>query len=187
MGTLTRTPRAYWRQFAWFACLLVSSSVFAASNDEVANPDQVKAAFIFQFTKYIHYPDSSGMNQENEFGVCASSDQVLSGALEEMENQLVNNLPVRFYTVSQNTDEILQRCQVLFVQADHLEAFGSVLEALKTASVLTITDADGRSLDTINIQLLIRDGKIRFRISTEALAQKNLTADAALLNLGLRN
>ena len=167
--------------------LLPVPLVLAAASEPVADPNQVKAAFIYNFTKYIHFPDGMMANEEGVFGVCARDPDTLGGYLGEMDNLITGELTIRVYQPVLEATEISRLCQVWFVNSPELKEASAVLNTLEDLAVLTITDSSEPGVSGINIQLIIRDNKVRFRIDPANLARKELKGDAALLNLGLRD
>ena len=135
---------------------------------------RVKAAFLFNFTKFIDWPPGA-MSGGAPFTICVAGANPLASALEDTirgETVAGRSLQSR---VAQGTEP----CQVLFVPHD-VDAV-PILKRARTQPVLTV----GESPDFLRqggIINFVRDGgKVRFEISQEAAARALLRISSRLL------
>lgn len=164
---------------ALFACLLASRTAHA---QQAPTEYQVKAAYLFNFLKFVEWPDDPaadsrapwviGVVGENPFGdelTRAVSGKVVQG----------HELQVRKFDAGYDT----RGCHILFVSASEKKRLSSILAALKGASVLTVADMDSFTQTGGMIQFVIEDGRVRFAIDVGATSHARLKVSSKLLSL----
>ena len=143
---------------------------------------QVKAAFLFNFLKFVEWPEdsSSDSNQRWVIGVVGENpfgdnlDQVILGKIVQG-----HELQVRTF---QPTDD-LRPCHILFISASEKKRLPSILTTLKGASVLTVADMQQFTESGGMIQFVEEDGRVRFFINVGATSGARLKVSSKLLSL----
>lgn len=142
---------------------------------------QVKAAFLYQFIKFIEWPPQAFRlpNQTICIGVVDGSP--ISGALQAVEGKEVKGRRVvvkRF-----KTPEELEFCHILFISAAMADHVPEILERLKGTSTLTVSEIDGFARRGGIINLITVEDKVQFEINVEAAGRANLQISSHLLRL----
>jgi hypothetical protein len=138
--------------------------------------DTVKAAFIYQFGKYVKWPEETSA----EFTICADSNSSATKELIKYQGRKVHSLPVAVTEFNPKTlDQLLpaKKCQLVYVE----ECSGACEKALqgnKGNPTLTVTD----NSDVSMIRLLVGE-KIKFIISRSILESSKLSAQSELLRI----
>jgi hypothetical protein len=146
---------------------------------------QIKAAFIYNFAKFVQWPAKSlppddsplviGILGENPFH--DDLNHIVSGKKVD-EHPLVIK-PVRTALEATN-------CHTLFISASEKPRLPQILKELKGASVLTVSEMDG-FIEAGGMISFVREGtKVRFRINNEAAIKEGLKVSSKLLMLALR-
>ena len=155
--------------FAW------SWNAGAASADEY----EIKAAFIYNFTKFVRWPDADegrpvilGILGKDPFG--GAIDRAVSGKHVGTR---------RIHVVRVAKPEDASRCDILFVSASEEPNLKRILQGLGTAPVLTIGDTDGFAERGGMINLVTEGNRVRFEINVEAMERAGLRASSQLLRL----
>ena len=166
------------------SCILFAAAFSGAQTvrSAPANEYQVKAAFLFNFAKFVVWPSNafSDANAPLVIGVLGQDpfgsylDDIVRG--ERVDNR---QLVVQRY---RSTGEI-KNCHVLFISRSESDRLNQVVSSLKYRSVLIVTDADGGEGGVI-IRFVTEGNKIRFKIDTQAAKASNLTISSKLLRLG---
>ena len=143
---------------------------------------QVKAAYLFNFLKFVEWPDDSsadlhgkwviGVVGENPFG------DILAQAVYGKTVQ-GHELQVRSF---QSTED-LRACHILFISASEKKRLPSILTALGGSSVLTVADMDNFNASGGMIQFVMEDGSVRFVINVGTTSRARLKVSSKLLSL----
>jgi hypothetical protein len=143
--------------------------------------DQVKAAFLFNFVKFIEWPPGTFADDRAAIILGFLHGDPLAGALEALRGKVVQNRPLEIKPC-RALDEVKQ-CQIFFASAS-TGALPQVLRALKNSPVLTVTDGvdNFAKLGGI-INLIIVEDKVRFEICVDNARQSRLTISSQLLKL----
>jgi len=145
---------------------------------------QVKAAFLFNFAKFVEWPPEAfpGTNSPIIIGVLGKN--VFGDDLEKIiRDRRVNNRPFQFRNFDSAGEAT--HCHILFISASEKDNFKKILNNLNRASVLTVSETDGFIQAGGMVNFTIEDSKIRFQISDEAAKKAGLRISSKLLSLAL--
>lgn len=183
LGTLT-CRRAIRRRILTTTILLVAVA-FAVGGYAQAGPAseyQVKAAFLFNFAKFVSWPPHAFPDENAPFVICVLGRNPFGSHLDDtVRGERVNNrqLVVRHY---QSAAEI-NNCQVLFISRSESDRLDQIIAGLKNRALLIVTDAEGGNRGVI-IRFVTEGNRIRFKIDAQAAKAANLTISSKLLRLG---
>ena len=189
MGILKRTQHyagmnfnartAGWLAAASLAGLFVCSAVSPQSDP---SEYQVKAAFLFNFTKFVEWPDGSFDAPQAPIVVGIIGDDPFGDDLERMiAGQKVQGRSLMIRRERWGDD--LRRCQVLFVSASEHEHRSRILGSVQSAGVLTVSDMEGFAEAGGVIEFVIEQNRVRFIVNLDAATQGRLRVSAKLLAL----
>jgi len=143
---------------------------------------QVKAAYLFNFLKFVDWPEDPTTNMngrwvigivgENPFGdqlTQAVSGKIVQGRL----------LQVKVFQPAED----LRACHILFISGSEMKRLPAILTALRGSSVLTVGDVDHFTESGGMIQFVIEDGRVRFSIDIGATSRARLKVSSKLLSL----
>ena len=164
--------------FAW------APVVFAAPSASSVAPDSerdVKAAFLYNFAKFVEWPPETFADAASPMVLCVLDDEPLGASLRAtVKGEKLNErrLVVRLLRDPQAT----QGCHVLFVGAEK-GRLPEILASLRGAGVLTVGGA-GDFLDRGGmIRLFLEQNRVRFDINLDAAEQSHLKLSSKLLRL----
>jgi len=143
---------------------------------------QVKAAFLFNFTKFVEWPEGSFEDQQAPIVLGIIGDDPFDGDLARMiAGQKVEgrSLMIR----RERWGEDLRRCQVLFVSASEQEHSSRILGSVQSAGVLTVSDMEGFAEAGGVIEFVTHDSHVHFIVNLDAANQNRLHVSAKLLAL----
>lgn len=135
---------------------------------------QLKAAFIFNFIKFVEWPQPSGPIRVGILGT-----DPFEGELKKLEQKTVEGRAVKV-TVFSELDQA-KSYQVVFA-ADPAQA-QKLVQKVAGLPVLTISDSPSFSQKGGGITLLSSRNRIRFSVNTETLKKSSLRASSKLLGL----
>lgn len=161
--------------------VILLSSVYGQPSPS-ATEYQIKAAFLFNFVKFVEWPSDSFPSESAPLQICVLGQNPLGQELETL---------TRGKTISGRALEInhvssLQRaktCQLLFVSSSERRRTQEILAAMEGASVLTVGDEEGFARGGGVINFLFENDRVRFEINVDAAARARLKISAKLLAL----
>jgi len=163
-------------------CLMVAgwgnSSAFAQPTNEY----QVKAAFLYNFAKFVDWPAQSFKGPDDPIAICVLGQNPFGSVLEDTVNG--KTLEGRAFVV-RNIFDVQQAggCHILFVSTSERKHLPSILAAIRTPGVLTVGESDGFAAEGGVINFKLEDGRVRFEINLDAAAKKGLQIRSNLLSL----
>ncbi|HWY32481.1 MAG TPA: YfiR family protein [Candidatus Acidoferrum sp.] len=165
------------------AWLTVSGA--AAARDSVALEYQVKAAFLFNFGKFVSWPaaDFTGTNAPLVIGVLGNNP--FHGDLKNMiAGKNIEGHPVVFRQFM--APEAVRNCNILFVSQSAQKDAPAIFAALRGAKVLTVTENLPHLAGSgFEINFVLAQDNIRFEINSPAVAQAGLAISSKLMSLAL--
>jgi YfiR/HmsC-like len=143
---------------------------------------QVKAAYLFNFLKFVEWPGDPIANTNGHWVIGIVGDnpfgddltQIISGKTVQGHELLVR----RF-----QPGEDLHACHVLFISASEKKRLPSLLAALSGSSVLTVGDTDHFIESGGMIQFVMEEKRVRFGIDVRAAGRARLKVSSKLLSL----
>jgi uncharacterized protein DUF4154 len=179
-----RSLRSRWLRLA--ALVVLSTPLIGYAESRMALEYQVKAAFLYNFVKFVDWPASAfpptgdavviGVIGNDPFG--GILDQVLQGKTCCHDRKLVVR---RFERI-----EHVSECHVLFISSSEEARLADILQILNGASVLTVGEMGRFAERGGMIGFQRADNKLRFEINTDAASRAGLTISSQLLKLATR-
>ena len=146
---------------------------------------QVKALFLFNFSKYVDWPSEAFATANAPIVIGVIGGSVEGKFLRELARTVqAKNVDGRSILVRQiQTLEDLDKCHVLFIRSSEKTRLGEILGGLKTRPVLTVSETDQFLEEGGVINFVKKEGKIRLEINLDAARQANLQISSKLLNV----
>lgn len=169
------------------AFLMLSFSVqllTAPKTDAQQSPSeyQVKAAYLFNFLKFVEWPGQSPGDAPGPWLICVMGENPFGGDLA----QVVTGKSVQGHEL-QVKDSVappdLHACHILFISASEKKRLPALLAALKGSSTLTVADMENFTGSGGMIQFVAEDGRVRFIINVGAASGAGLKVSSKLLSL----
>lgn len=174
--------------FLWAHCLLtVVFALFSiSSNGSDAVPEiksyQLKAVFLLNYGKYIHWPDSAFYDEQSSFLICVLGESPFRGALDAaVEGEQIRGraVEVRYSFLEENLDT----CHALFIARSERPRLSILLAQLKGRPVLTVSDVDDFIDQGGQVQFFTEEDSIRFILHIDRLRELGLEPNANLLRI----
>ena len=163
---------------------IIGLSLNSLAQDQQPSEYEVKAAFLFNFAKFIDWPPEVFADTNSPIVVGVLGKNVFGNNLEKtIRDRKVNNRGFQFRNYTSITEAT--NCQILFVSPSEKADFPKIVGALRDASVLTVSETDGFIQAGGMINFMIQDDKIRFQINDEAAKKGRLNISSKLLSLAV--
>jgi hypothetical protein len=138
--------------------------------------EKVRAAFVYNFCKFVQWPPPPP--EEIPLGVLAGSD---APDFSSLSGKSVREAPIRV-RIAPILDDLAD-CRLLYLPSDGAHLWEEIRDGLDGAPVLTISDMEGFCEQGGMIQLVERQGRLRFHINRRAAEAAGLTVSSQLLKM----
>ena len=139
------------------------------------------AVFIYNFSKYIEWPEDK---VGNSFVIGVFGDSPLQSILTQLVDQRkIGNNPITVRRL-RNPAEVAS-CHIVFFSAGTNRDFEASKPIAQSKGVLTVTESPGMGRKGAGINFIIVEGKLKFEINRQTLTDSHLNASGQLYTLGL--
>ena len=143
--------------------------------------DQVKAAFLLNFLKFVTWPETAEGGAPIEVVVIGNDD--LAKALEQAAaGQAIGGRPIVVRAVRPSRD-IGSTPHLLYIGASERARLPVLLRQCEGKAVLTVGDGTGYGTAGVVLNFYVSDTRIRFEANTTAAARAGLQISSHLLRL----
>jgi len=169
------------RKLFLIALVFISLS---ATSDEISRVYLIKAAFIYNFTKFVIWPQQDAYSDAESFNVCILGDGRLTAAASTIQGKLVKGkvLQIKYITNAGGNGG----CKIIFLAISNTERLQKALESIKGTSVLSVGDSSNFVDNGGIIGLFVKNNKVRFDINQLAADDSGLKINSRLLELANR-
>ncbi|MGC2061857.1 MAG: YfiR family protein [Thermodesulfovibrionales bacterium] len=144
---------------------------------------QVKAAFLYSFTKFVEWPDSSFANDQASLSICILGEDPFGDALDAIRSKTVRDRKLVIKQISEI--ENMGQCHILFISESEKLDLPAILRKIGHMAILTVGDMKGFTESGGMINLVKLDKKIRFKINLKAAQKAGLKLSSQLLKLAV--
>lgn len=144
--------------------------------------DAIKAAFLYNFTKFVDWPERAFADASSVFHVCVYADPGFRRLLKEiLGKELFRGRPIAISELDNGDD--LTGCHMVYFDAAHLDRSAARLPALKQAPVLTVGEGVRFLQQGGVIAFLVDENRVRFDISRRGAEAAGLAVSSKLLRV----
>lgn len=159
------------------ALAFVSAGVVGAVAQDVPLEYRVKAAYLFNFTKFVDWP-SEAFASGSPFTICVAEVSPFGSALATtLAGETVVGRMLAFRVVGNDASS----CHILFVPRGVSPT--PYVRSIRTEPVLTVGESPNFLKQGGMINFVLEDGRVRFEINQEAAARSQLKISSRLLRL----
>ncbi len=141
---------------------------------------QVKSAYVFNFIKFVEWPDKA-IRTGDKLRLCVIGNDELLASLTTLNGRKVGEHELQ--VVHTNSGTVWSTCHVLFIGEHEQRRLVPIIKSLGTAPVLTISDIPGFAERGGDIGLLTRNNKMLFEVNLASTRQAGLRLSSQMLNL----
>jgi hypothetical protein len=143
---------------------------------------QVKAAFLYNFAKFIEWPPEAFPNEKSPITFCVHGFDPFGTTLDEaIRGKSVNN---RQFLARRTTEyPELKSCQLVFVSEKQDKHLGEILSSVKGVSVLLVGESAEFAERGGTVQFFLENNKLRFAVNVDAAKRARLQISSKLLAL----
>jgi hypothetical protein len=165
--------------------LVLGLLIAGGSRAQDAQPSeyQVKAAFIFNFAKFIDWPPGAFADSRSPLCIGIFGENPFGGNLERtVHDKTLNNRPI--VVKDCRTLDEAKKCHLLFIGTSEKKVLQEILDGLAGTNILTIGETETFIKSGGMINFFREGNRFRFEINDEAARKAGLKIDSKLLGLG---
>lgn len=164
------------------ALLLWAAGGRAHADGLVPDEYQVKAAFLFNFAKFVEWPADAFTGPDDPLTICIWGNNPFDGALEtNIREKTVANRT--FVTRDVANAAQAGKCQIVFVSLSERKRVRLFLDAIKGRPILTVGEGEDFMASGGIINFKLDDSRVRIEIDLAAAERARLRISSKLLNL----
>ncbi len=174
---------------AWLAAAVATSGtggwdgvrpLSAAAAQETLEND-IKAAFLYNFTKYIEWP-AAAVRAGDPFRLCVLADAQFTRTLDQViAGETVDGRPLARTEPHSVADARL--CAILYVGHGHAQRGAPLVAAVRQLPVLTVGDSPRFVEEGGAIAFVLENNRVRFDISPAIAQRAGLLVSSKLLRV----
>jgi YfiR/HmsC-like len=162
--------------FSMLCCLTVP-----AAAQEGPDESQIQAAFVFNFGKFVDWPENA-FQSSRPFNICVIGDSKVAESVELLAHgRNINGREVKVQRLSAHQGA--ETCQILFIGRDARSERRALLAAVRNLPVLTVGEEDRFAEQGGILNLANEKDHIHLQANPEAALQAGLTISSKLLSL----
>ena len=149
-----------------------------------ASEYEVKAAFLYNFAKFVEWPPSVFTDPKQPFNICILGADPFGHSLDDaVLGKTVANHPVSLVRAHQ-FQELLD-CHILFVAGSQRPPLSEILGKFHGKNVLIVGESENFASSGGTIQFVLEGNHIRFAINPDAAERAGLKISSKLLALAV--
>ena len=157
-------------------------SVLWARDATTGDEYRVKAAFLYNFAKFVEWPPGAFRNPTDRIAICVLGQDPFDGALEDaVKGKTLEGRPFAVLNISESRQA--GRCQILFIGASEHKRVQAILAELRGSSALTVGETEDFAIRGGIVNFKLDGGHVRLEINVEAAAMAKLRISSKLLSL----
>jgi len=145
----------------------------------------IKAAFIYNFAKFIEWPSSTSLSPN--FNVCILGADPFGKEVETIKGKKIGMSKISVsYIKSIEEFPKIKDCQILFISYSEKHNIAAILNKTDRLPILTIADQKNAAQSGVIINFIVEDKKVRFEINNREALKAGIKIRSDLLNLAMK-
>jgi hypothetical protein len=172
------------RRLIPLAFALISFTAGSAAT-EGASEYEVKAAFLFNFSKFVEWPGAAFAGASDPITICILGENPFGNLLKDaVRDKKVNG---RQMAVQQaQSVSATAGCQIVFIASSEEGRLDEILSGLASHPVLTVSDTALVADRGAIIGLTLNEKRVRFEVNMAAARRAGLRLGSQLLKVAVR-
>ncbi|MFH1278229.1 MAG: YfiR family protein [Candidatus Eisenbacteria bacterium] len=167
---------------AILAALVIGAGPVRAGGEDQSAEGPLKAAFLYQFTKFITWPAETFASPGDPIRIVVVADDEFGELVESaVAGRRVGGRP--FEVRRLEGLENLPACNILFVCERVEDEYVRSDESIRRPGMLTVGETDRFMRSGGIIRFFVEERKLRFEVNTEAAGRAGLSISSEMLKL----
>ncbi|MEW6715710.1 MAG: YfiR family protein [Nitrospirota bacterium] len=164
------------KHFLIFLCGILLSAHYAGAQETGPTESQIKAAFLYNFVKFIDWPDNA-----NTLTLCILGEDRFGKDIDSIEGKAAAGKALSVRRIKSVQD--IKQCRMLFIASSENERLSGILTAAQGLNIITVGDTAGYAERGVIINFYMEQNKVRFEINKDAAARSGLKISSKLFSL----
>jgi len=143
--------------------------------------NELKAAYIEKFTKFIEWPDSTLENQQSFVIGYYELDEFMEIMKLNLSGKDIQDKQCEFVHIKTLSDAYL--CDLVYIPTLSTKVQKEIYKSLKNEPILLIGHSKNYAKNGVHINFYLEQGKLKFEINPESLKNSGLKSSYLLLKL----
>lgn len=170
----------------WTLDILSCQPTFANA-EQLSLPEySVKAAFLYNFGKFVERPIASVPSKISDpfFYVCILGGDPFGVNIDAIEGKPLQSRSIRIiYAQSVDQMDVIRKSDLLFICRSEEKNLPKIIEAIKDYPILTVADMKGGAQLGVMINLIRINDSVRFEINLNSAKHARVKISSQLLKL----
>jgi hypothetical protein len=158
--------------------VVLCAEAAVATADAPAEP-QVKAAFLYNFVKFVEWADDGALN--GPVTVCVAGSAAVAASLKGAAQHRADARAIAVQQVT--SDSPLTTCQLVYIADSDEQRARHWLASLNGSTAFTVSDCERFARLGGVANFFVQDGRLRFAINLDAARRASLRISSRMLAL----
>jgi YfiR/HmsC-like len=173
-------------RFTFILILFLGTEIPLRAQAAISGPTfdeyQVKAAFLYNFAKFVEWPSGTFGSTADSIVICVIGPNPFGSILEHTVQD--KKIGERAFVVLRLVDtKQAGRCQILFIGAGESKGTRAFLEPLTGAAILTVGESDDFTALGGIVRFRLDGPRVRIQIALDTAERSRLRISSKLLGL----
>ena len=163
-------------------CWTLFAGHFSEAQQPKASEFRVKAAYLYNFGKFVEWPESIAPEKDQSFEICVLGTDPFGSTLDAaLASASIDGKSVEAKRISRPQE--VNSCRIVFISSSEEGHLKEILMALDKASVLTVSDIPRFSQRGGMIGFILDGNRVRFDVNLASAQNARLTLSSELLKV----
>ena len=165
----------------WIIVSFFSLPVHYGANADDTSEYYIKAAYLYNFAKFMTWPDDTFENSDSPFNLCIIGISPFGDAIKTLDNKMIGK---RKFTV-QYCEDIgqVKKCHILYISTSEKEHIQTILKKSEGTPRLTVSDMEDFVKKGGMVGFMLKGKKIHFEINVDNIKSSKLNVSSRLLKI----
>lgn len=162
--------------------ILVLGDMRAQAESSAPSRQQVQAAFLFNFAKFVTWPDDAFKHSRDMLVIGVIGEDPFGTTLEETIHEktiMGKKLAVKRFSKIEDA----ANSHILFLSSSEESHISHIIKALEKTNTLTVSDIDQFAEQGGMVAFTLEDQRVRFNVNMEAVERADLKMGSQILKL----
>jgi hypothetical protein len=163
-------------------CLFLAFPMGATVVAQPVSEYDVEAAYLYNFGKFVHWPDSAQKNPS--FDICILGEDPFDGTLDRLiVNDAMDGKPIRKRIIGRPAEAT--GCAIVYVSDSEAGNLHRILAHFAGSGTLLVSSLPDFARHGGMVQFVLQGDRVRFEVNLKAAAQSHLVLSSELLKVAV--
>lgn len=165
-------------------CIIVLCSMstrIGAQPDTSTGEYLLKSAFLFNFAKFVEWPDNTFATSTTPLMICVLGNDLFGSSLDAIADKTIKGRPLvirRLRSINEVKD-----CQMLYVSPNRLAQTAEIVRTLQKAPILTVCDVEACAEEGVMLNMRMIENRVQLDMNLDAVQRTPLKVSSQLIKL----